>query len=705
MNGRLPRSLRVIVLLAAALVVVLATAATVLVVGLQRDVDDARAIVAHAEASVFLARLVTAARDVRDHSIAWSLEIDLGNDGDADERVDQLLVQLANRPQYLPQMSEVLARLQTARRTADTAEARDVYLEHRRFEDAAVAQIQSTIRSFPQADGMQRALAFSYLVAANVETARARILHTASLSGGTVNDTPSDGLAAEAKAAVLSGLFLGLADRDSREALLLYSGSHEPSARRELAAGLQADPHLSPAAAATQWYRAATPDLALSEGIEREVSALLLQAARDDLAAAIDARSRALVLVLVFVVGVTASIVAARRRFVVELGGEPGVVLRLAGALGEGDLRQGLGVTRPPVRRSTGVQSVLVASMQRLHALVRVLRDHAEQGVQSGRSLAGSIRVSIDVTHALGDGISRLDVDSTELDGRIQSAVAAVEEIERTVTNVAKLIEDQSAAVNQSSASIEEITASIRNVARIAADRQETSDKLRDITETGGEYVRATEEVIRQVSQSTDSMIEMVELINQVASQTNMLAMNAAIEAAHAGDAGKGFAVVADEIRRLAETVGENTHTISASLNEVVSRIGSALEASGATGRTFSQISSDVKDATESFIEITRSMSELSQGTGEILAAMQSLTRITSQIRGASGEMAAAAADITATMESVQSISGGVRESTVAVTSGIAQILEASERIAEAAERSQREIEEIHQQLDFFRTE
>ena len=704
MNPHLPRSLRALVPLSAAPLVVLTIAATLHTVSLQRDVDAAHTVVARAESSVFLADLLTASREIRDRAIARSLGIDLGLDGDADRRVDQLLAVLADRPQLVPQISEALVQLQAARRAAETDGAGPVYRQHERFEEIAVAQILSAAEEVGQADAARRALAFSLLVAANVEAGRARILPAVALAGGAPSEEASDHIVARAKAAAVSDVFLVLADDDVTAEYRASTTSSGARDVRRFMGRLRTDGNSSPQAAAAQWYDEGSQYLVPAGTIERELSARLLQRARDDLAAAVRARTRAVLVSLILVVGIAAGIGVTLRLLVAEVAGASRAVTRVAESLREGDLRNATGVTGPGPKKS-GVQPLIVGAVQRLNGLVKALKERAGQGIESGRLLLGSARTGRDVAERLGGGVSGLEADSSELDTRIQSAVAAVEEIERTVTNVARLIEDQSAAVNQSSAAIEEMTASIRNVARISAERREMSDKLRNITDTGGEYVEATEAVIRRVSQSTDSMIEMVELINQIASQTNMLAMNAAIEAAHAGEAGKGFAVVADEIRRLAETVGETTHTVSAGLNEVVSQIGSALQASKATGETFSQISIDVNQATESFIEITQSMSELSQGTGEVLAAMQSLTDITSQIRGASGEMAGGAAEITASMESIQSISKGVREAIPAIACGVEQILQESRRIAEAAEKNQLQIEQVYEDLGFFRTE
>jgi len=707
MNTRRDVSLRAgLVLLALVPLFGLLVPTSILLFRFERDVVECRAVVDATQRSIVLTRLAADLRDERDATVAEALGLRFGTDlADARRRVDRTLAETG----VDPSLSSLTESILLIRDSHDAARLRAGAGFH------AYNQLESSVRDAIAAVATVptrgpialRALAFARLGSSIAETGRERLLIAVALDGESVSENPIyDAVSTTARASLLEELFFEVADADAREAYasviddeaVRNARTLRPVVMDELWTGRRG-------VEATEWYSASSRALVAMHASEMSIAGALLEIATADMHSAARARTIALITALAFTLATVAVLVLLYRRILAQLGADPAIVERMAHRLSEGDLTRAFGVTRDTRTRDSGVHAAMVGTTQRVHERGQVLKERSSRGLEAGSTLQESAETSSSAVRSMSESIVRVDDDASNLDTKVHSSTAAIEEILQTVTNVARLIEDQSAAVNQSSAAIEQMTASIRNVARIAEDRERTSQTLRAVTETGGGYVEATEEVIRRVSRSTGSMIEMIDLINTIASQTNMLAMNAAIEAAHAGEAGKGFAVVADEIRRLAETVAENADTISSGLKETVDQVAAAMQASQSTGETFSQISEDVNAATGSFAEIVASMGELSQGTGEVLGAMQRLTEITAQIRGASAEMETGASQVTGSMEGVQSISRSVRLAIGEIAAETSRISEAAESVANAGERNRRLIEEMHEQISFFRTE
>ena len=138
---------------------------------------------------------------------------------------------------------------------------------------------------------------------------------------------------------------------------------------------------------------------------------------------------------------------------------------------------------------------------------------------------------------------------------------------------------------------------------------------------------------IKDINANADMIQELIQVINNVADQTNILAMNAAIEAAHAGEAGKGFAVVADEIRKLAETTGENARNISSNLNEIIANIKGTASLTEETGRSITEMTGGIEDVADSMKEMTGGLKEITTGTAEVTEALDMMISITEEVR------------------------------------------------------------------------
>ena len=221
-----------------------------------------------------------------------------------------------------------------------------------------------------------------------------------------------------------------------------------------------------------------------------------------------------------------------------------------------------------------------------------------------------------------------------------EEAGKAVDDIKENIDSLNKMIEEQTESVNKSSSAIEEMTANINSVTRTLVENSKNVEVLTEASENGKTGVQKVAQEIQEIAHDSEGLLEINSVMNNIASQTNLLSMNAAIEAAHAGESGKGFAVVADEIRKLAESSSKQSKTTAAMLKKIKASIDSITKSSNEVLSRFGAIDSSVKTVSEHEENILHAMEEQEVGGKQILESISRLRDVTTSVKKGSDHMA-----------------------------------------------------------------
>lgn len=324
------------------------------------------------------------------------------------------------------------------------------------------------------------------------------------------------------------------------------------------------------------------------------------------------------------------------------------------------------------------------ALADKLSSAIRQVRQFSETVEESSRRLAAAGKQQAEAANQVAlmisqvaQGVEYQSKDSIHARDQMQQLLTAIRQ-------VAQGAQESSAEVAKTSDAVEKMTDNLVKAVEVLLGRQKGAEKNQQFASAGNESVTRVKEAMEQIRTTASKTLacvaeletgskqigEIVSVINDIADQTNLLALNAAIEAARAGEAGRGFAVVADEVRRLAERSSQSTEEISQIVNQLLASIVRTVEsvqesneqidegarlADEASG-VLAEIEKVAGSARNELAQVMAIVGDLNQAAEDVRGAMTRLAAITEENSSLAEEMASGSDEVIRAIESIASI-------------------------------------------------
>ena len=373
----------------------------------------------------------------------------------------------------------------------------------------------------------------------------------------------------------------------------------------------------------------------------------------------------------------------------------------LLGKIAAGDLTD-----RIKVKRNDEIGRLMThlnMATEHSHTMLTTLKEEADKMMAIGSDLSSNMEETAAAVKEISSNAAIVKEKALMQAAGVTETAATSEQIQGKLNLLVEGITTQSENITQSSALITNTAENMLRVNKILSQNDGLIKDVYDQMRNGKDGVSTANDFVKQVAERSEALLEASQIIQNIASQTNLLAMNAAIEAAHAGESGKGFAVVADEIRKLAEESNMQGKQIGAVIKESTEIIAQVSKAGMQAEKTFIDVYELISQISKKEDTIVNLMHEQEENGTRVLSAIETINQITKNVSAASVEMLEGGKQIAAEMQKLADITRETTDNMTEIASGAEQITNAIGEVVSITEQNKTSIEHLAQEVNKFK--
>ncbi|MBP5602960.1 MAG: hypothetical protein J6X78_09580 [Treponema sp.] len=353
----------------------------------------------------------------------------------------------------------------------------------------------------------------------------------------------------------------------------------------------------------------------------------------------------------------------------------------------------------------------MISLMQNINIMVdqineffTVVKVTASRAISSGYTINDAANSTATATAAIDENIKKIMTQFEQMIETVGKTVLVISEMNVQVDTLVNNNEVQSNAIEESSKAVNEAAGTLEHIRSMATERSSMAQEMHVLITDGDEKISSTNDLLTVISNQLDQVKEVIDIIDNVAEQTNLLSMNAAIESAHAGEAGKGFAVVAEEIRNLAESTSENAATIANVINGIIESVNNANTSSNDASIAFHKVSSHADDVITALKEITAGIESIDTQMQQIKIKSEeefsAADRINTYCKNLAEHQKSVSRDVDAMNDKFFEVTSAIKQ----IKNGTTDIVERMVGVSVASKESYKNMTDLENILEQFKT-